>query len=217
MIVRDAGERYADAFVSGSLAFSFEGAPVEQVIIGDFAVGCAHGLVFGQGSGGVGEAPGNIPRSGGLRMEPFHGSSGTRLLRGISGARSVRFRTGVLSLAGFLARTPFSASLDDAGHVLSYDVESDLSVPGSLVRKNAIHEWTSGFRAAWVSSAGISCGVSLFTRHLSNPFPDGMVFGKVAHTRVLGCDASFVSGAAEFSAEVAWMKEGFGLSGRMGR
>jgi hypothetical protein len=215
-IVRDAGERYADAFYSGSLVFSFEGAPVERVILGDFAVGCAHGLVFGQGGGGVGETPGNIPRSGGMRMEPFHGSSGTRLLRGVGAVRSVRFRTGVLSLAGFLARTPFSASLDDAGHVLSYDVESDFSTPGSLVRRNAIHEWASGFRTAWISSAGLSCGVSLFVRHLSDPSSDGTVFGKVTDTRVLGCDASLVAGATEFSAEGAWMKEGFGLSGRMG-
>ena len=215
-IVRDAGERYADAFFSGSFGFLFEGAPVEQVILGDFAVGCAHGLVFGQGSGGLGEVPGNIPRSGGLRMEPFHGSSGTRLLRGAGAARSVRFRTGVLSLAGFVARTPFSASLDDAGYVLSYDVESDFSKPGSLVRRNAVHEWASGFRAAWISSAGLSCGTTLFIRHLSDPFPDGTVFGKVTDARVLGCDASLVAGAAEFSAEGVWMKEGFGLSGRIG-
>ena len=86
---RDAGEPYKYAFLTGTLRIPvFPG--LDELIVGDYRATAASGLVLGSARGSAyGVFRGQTAES---RIEPYHGSSGRGLLRGVALTKTLRFR-----------------------------------------------------------------------------------------------------------------------------
>jgi hypothetical protein len=214
-VLREPGQTYREAFVTGSVGFGWTGAFIEHVVAGDLSAGCAQGLVFGRAGTGMSDGPRGWGWSGPLQLEPFHGTSGTRVIRGVGASTRLRSAAGVLSFGGFAGRTPFAASLDEDGNITSLSLRPDPG-QGADATHPVVHEWSTGGHVAWISPAGPAAGVSFLWSQLSRPFAGDVRFGDVQAVRIIGVDLSMITGRASIAAEGAWMKEGHAVAGRLG-
>jgi hypothetical protein len=206
-LIREPWQSYSRAFLSGNLTWHWDDGIVDRVVIGDLAAEGAHGLVFGQMRGWVGDG-GSAAWSGPMHIEPFHGSYGTRMVRGAAVTKALRTIAGVLSMGAFFGRTPFTASVDESGHIRSLELR-ETDRPSANANRAVVHESTAGARLVWNPIAGISFGASGLWTVLSRPWTDPGAYGREGGEFVWGCDASAVIGYTTISAEAAAMKEGY--------
>ncbi len=214
-LLREPGQPYARAYVTGGVAFSWPGMFIERVVVGDLSAGCAQGLVLGRAGGGLSDGLRGWGWSGPLRLESFHGTSGTRVIRGVGATMRVRSTAGVLSFGGCAGRTPFSATFDGEGNVRSLALRQDADQTSSATAPG-VQEWSACARVAWVPQAGPACGVTFLWDRLSRPFTAEPLFGDVQEARILGLDLSMIAGRVTLAGEGAWMREGHALTGRVG-
>ncbi len=212
-MARDAGERYAHAFVSGYLRtrglLTFD-----DLILGDYTVSTGLGLVLsaaGPGFGAVAPAGGKSIET---RIEPFHGSTECNVLRGIAASKRLRFRSGTVQLLGLFSRTPLSASLDGTGEILTIDTESAFTEEADLVRRNAVSETTTALRGVLSLRDGLSMGTTVLYAELSRKHSGQGAFPKPHSFLTVSLDGAFDRGPLSLSTEWAWTKGGLALSGR---
>ncbi len=212
---REPWQRYADAFISGSAMIAHPWAGMDRIIVGDFSPVAAEGLVFGQVQGWSGNGRPDAGWSGPLQVSPFHGSAGTRMVRGLGATMSVRSVGGVIGVGAFAGRTPFLAGLDDEGHVTSIALRAT-SPPAPTSRRATIHEWSAGGRLSWNPREGIALGVSVIWSALDRAKAGESPRGAPSDQIIIGGDLSWASGPATVSAEVAWTRGGYGVVLRTG-
>lgn len=214
-MVRERGQPYGQAFVAGGISFSWPDEFVERLVAGDISAGCAQGLVLGQSGGSMSDGVRGWGWSGPLRFEPFHGTSGTRVIRGVGASMRVRSVAGVLTLGGFAGRTPFAATLDGEGNIttLALRPAADQAASGAV---SIVPEWTAGARLAWIPPSGPAGGITFLWSRLARPFALRGQFSDVQAVRIFGLDLSLIAGSASVGVEGAWMQEGYAVTGRLG-
>ena len=214
-VLREPGQTYTEAFVTGSVGFVWPGGSIERLVAGDLSVGCGQGLVFGRAGTGMSDGPRGWGWSGPLQLDAFHGTSGTRVIRGVGATMRLRSTAGIVSFGGVAGRTPFVASLDQDGNISSLALRRD---PGQApdAAHPVVYEWSAGGHVAWVPPVGPAAGVSVLWNRMSRPFSGDVRFGDVQAAQIVGADLSMITGRASIAAEGAWMREGYALSGRLG-
>jgi hypothetical protein len=212
-IDRDAGERYRDAFYSGYLRAT-DLLMLDELIVGDYRAKGALGLALGSPASAFGTGV----RGGGIspdtRIEPFHGSSESDVLRGLAGTKLLRFPAGTLRLSGLLSRTPLSASLDSSGNITGIGSISAFTTEEYLLRRNNAHETTVAMRAVFSARAAFSLGMSVLHAKLSRPRIAREFFAPSRSTGVIALDGSLARGPVSLWGECSWSGAGLAIAGR---
>ncbi|MCC6396308.1 MAG: hypothetical protein IT282_04775 [Bacteroidetes bacterium] len=210
---RDAGERYGNAFYSGFVRVT-DGLGFDDLIIGDYRARGGMNLALGS----PGSAFGSGMRASGpgpdTRIEPFHGSAESSVLRGIAGTRLLRFQAGTLRLSGLFSRTPLSASLDSCGNVTSIASASAFTTEDALGRQHNTHETTLAMRAVFSARVAFSLGVTVLRTKLSRPRLEDKPFDPSRSTGVLALDGSIARGPVSLWGECSWSATGAAIAGR---
>ncbi len=210
---RDAGEPYRYAFLSGSLRIPLVPG-VDDLLVGDYRATAASGLVLGSAR----RSAYGVLREQTIesRVEPYHGSSGRNLLRGLALSKTVRLRTGTLTLRAFLSRVPLSASLDSAGRITSIDETSLFTSAGSIRKRHNAAETAGALRGTYTATQGFSLGGTILRTFLSRRVPCDVPYQRPQVSGVVGIDGRIERGVLCLSGEYACGGNGSAVAGRVG-
>ncbi|HSQ74336.1 MAG TPA: helix-hairpin-helix domain-containing protein, partial [Bacteroidota bacterium] len=210
---RDAGEPYRYAFLSGSLRIPVVPG-LDDLLVGDYRATAAFGLVFGSARRSAYGVLREQPIES--RVEPYHGSSGRNLLRGLALTKTMRFRSGTFTLRAFLSRVPLSASLDSAGRITSIDETSLFASESSIRTRHNAAETAGALRGTYTATQGFSIGVTILRAFLSRPVAGETPYQRPQASGVVGIDGRLESGALCLSGECASGGNGSAVAGRVG-
>lgn len=196
---KDQGETDVLDFVSGSLQYKVPSMPI-RLILGDFAVACAQGVIFSgaRGTGKGSEVIGNTGRKGrGVRVSLA--SEMPSFLRGVAGA----FESRTLSCSVFCSRRFLDADVDSSGVIVSLPRTGLHRSEEEQRRKNAAAEFLVGGRLDAELGFGFELGVSSYRSSLDHDVRLSGPWGfKGKSNSALGLDITFVGDAVSAFGEL---------------
>jgi hypothetical protein len=201
---KDAGERMGDGFLSGYVEaralFS-----VAHVVVGDYGVEYAEGLVLGAGTrqalaGGV-LVSGS---TGGGGIVPHRSTAEEGFMRGVAASVSLPLMAGEFTAAAFLSRRKKSASFDDNGAITVFQADGLFRTASEVDRRENYTETVLGGRVAWAWPGGVDLGFTVCVSHLDRPVvaKDPTMFAGTKQQSV-GADVMWRAGPLTIGAECA--------------
>jgi hypothetical protein len=200
---KGAGERTADAFISGYAAVRGLGC-VTDFLAGDYELESGQGLVFWRGPTAVRNLWSLRVREG-LAIVPHRSSDETRFLRGLAIAASVKERwRGVL----FFSDRSYGANVDSGGEATGF-FRGEYSTAWNVAKKDALRERLFGIRGEYSCAGVLTAGCTVYRSSFDRSFTpaDRMRFSG-DRAVVGGADVSGRFGVLSLSGECAFMRGG---------
>ncbi len=207
LLAKDAGEQFTTGFISGFIGTRIG---TTHVLLGDFTMQGAQGLVFGGGGsyGKGSDAVHSVVLSGsGLR--PYRSSDEFNFFRGVGVAASVNVPPGVLRFSVLASRRQLGATVNDDGTFSAFYDAGYFRTENEIKKKNSVRESVIGGRLELVGQSHWLTGVSYYhsefdrTKISESPF---VFSGKV--NDIAGADVSVRIGRMNGFAEVARSGQG---------
>jgi len=197
---KDAGERSIADFVAGHVAATLPQWST-RIIIGDFIVESAEGLVFSRSVGlSKGAEVISPARKNGAGIRPYSSTDENGYFRGAAADVSL----GWLSLALMYSNKPVNATVDSNGVVTGFDNSGLYRTETELRRKHQLRERTLGLRASVVPLEGLKLGVSAYQAHFTRPVqPSTLSVSPSDVAAVIGCDAAYTQDRVSAFSEIA--------------
>lgn len=162
---KDAGERSITDFAAGHIAATLPGLST-RIIVGDFVVESAEGLVFWRSVGlSKGAEVISPARKNGAGIRPYSSTDENGYFRGAAADVSL----GWLSLALMYSNRSVNATVDTNGVVTGFDDSGLHRTETELGRKNQLRERTLGVRASAVPIEGLKLGLSAYQARFTRP------------------------------------------------
>ena len=211
LMERDEGERSANGFSSAFAVLSlFE--PTAKIVIGDFIMEAAQGLVFSRPrTGSKGNDVTGIVGKNSIGLSPYSSTDETAFFRGIG----LSVHAFSLTSAVFYSSKPVHGALDSNGVIAGMYSSGLFRTPAELARRNVAREQVLGLRVSSVSVQGVTVGVTGSVSTFSHPVSLSRTSEDVfRHLSIVGADVSYTGSQIGFQTEAARDNHGgFGMIG----
>jgi hypothetical protein len=205
LLTKDPGERVRDGFASAHVSVSDLG-PITRVVLGDFGINAAEGLVVWQGAifsgGGAGEV--ESARRNAPLVVPYRSSNEFHHLRGIALSGEIPVRLFRIRGCLFWSTNSLSGAANPDGSIRGFYDAGIFSTDTLVTRHNNILERCVGGRIVLGYMENVSVGVTLlrsaFDREVQ-PVDRSRFSGQILSVR--GIDLCARTGSLSFSAESA--------------
>lgn len=210
LYAKDEGERYSDGFLSGSVSIeNWLGGG--RLILGDFVVEAAQGLVLWRQSSYGKSAAISLAKKSGLGARPYCSSGEFGSFRGLTYANRLHIGGCDLQWEAFLSFRSLSASTDGSGAVLGFAEEGLFRTQHEIAKRNAVHERVVGGRAQLSLDQSWKFGATFLHTSYDRDLLSSMTGGiSGAVNQVEGFDATLTSGNLSIFGEIAFPRNGAG-------
>jgi hypothetical protein len=162
---KDAGEKNVADFASGHIAVALP-ALSTRLVVGDFTVESAEGLVFWRSVGLSKGAEVIAPvRKNGIGIRPYSSTDENGYFRGAAGEVSL----GWFGVAVMYSNKSVSATVDSNGVVTAFDNSGLHRTDTELSKKSQLRERTVGVRLSALPIEGLKLGVSAYQSRFTRP------------------------------------------------
>jgi len=162
---KDAGERSVTDFVAGHVAAMLPSLST-RIVIGDFLLESAEGLVFWRSAGLSKGAEVISPvRKNGVGLRPHLSADENGYFRGAAAGVSLDW----LNLALMYSNKSVNATVDTNGAVTGFDNSGLYRTDAELRRRNQLRERTIGVRASASPLEGLNLGLTAYQARFTRP------------------------------------------------
>jgi hypothetical protein len=197
---KDAGERSVTDFVAGHVAATIP-AWSTRIVVGDFVVESAEGLVFWRSVGlSKGAEVISPARKNGVGIRPYSSTDENGYFRGAAADISL----GWLSFALMYSNKPVSASVDTSGIVTALDNSGLHRTDTELRKKNQLRERMVGARVSAAPIEGLKLGMSAYQARFTRPVRlSAITVAPYDVAAVIGWDAAYTRDRVSAFSELA--------------
>lgn len=197
---KDAGEQSLLNFVAGYLQAYIQDYST-RIILGDFTVEAAEGLVFWRSIGfSKGSEVISTAKKGGAGIRPYLSTDENWYYRGVA----VQIDVPTFSLSAFYSSKPLHASVDTEGTLTSFFTSGLFRTEGELARRSTAHATALGGRIASVPLRGLKLGASAYRATFDREVALSGDFGFQGRTSsMVGLDGTFSGSNFTLFSEVA--------------
>jgi hypothetical protein len=197
---KDAGERSLTDFVAGYADVRLAGLST-RVIVGDYTVEAAEGLVFWRSIGfSKGSEVISSVRKGGRGIRPYLSTDENWYFRGVA----VETDLGVARVSALYSDKPIHATVSGDGIVTSFYTSGLFRTSSESTRRAASHHRLVGARVGTNPISGVTLNASGYSTTFSHHVSRAGVFGfKGSTARVFGVDATYSYRNVSLFSEVA--------------
>jgi hypothetical protein len=198
---KDPGEKNLADFSAGFLRLRSE-VLATSIIVGDYTVEAAEGLIFWRASAFAkgGDVIGPTRKNGG-GIRPYCSTDENRFLRG-AGA-TVQF--GNVQVSGMYSSKFYNASMDSLSRITSFDVSGLFRTETELRKRNSTKIVLTGCRATAIFADGLKAGGTAYNARLANPLLAGAVEDSLGFRELSmqGIDVSYTNKTLDLFCECA--------------
>jgi hypothetical protein len=197
---KDAGEQSLSDFVTGYVQADLRDYGT-RLILGDFTVEAAEGLVFWRSIGfSKGAEVISTVKKGGAGIRPYRSTDENWYHRGVA----VQMDFPILSVSGFYSSKPIHASVNANGEVTSFYTSGLFRTESELARRFTAHGTLFGGRISSTPLKGLKLGASAYRATFDRQVVLSGDFGFRGRTSsLLGLDAHFANSSVSLFSEVA--------------
>ncbi len=203
---KQSGERFSDAALRGAVRYAPDRRT--QIVLGDYLLNAAHGLVLSGSTIAVGEGVGRTGRRH-ESLRPYFGAGMMGFLRGGAVAQDIGLGAGVLRMTLLASHRSLAASIRDDGSVRSIDWSGYVRTPRESDKQAKLHETLLGARCKVERRGSYAMGVTWYRARFDRPIvaESGLGFSG-DRSEVFGCDASVEIHQVEVWGEAAHSFDG---------
>jgi hypothetical protein len=197
---KDAGEQSLSNFVAGYVQTHLRDYGT-RLIVGDFTVQAAEGLVFWQSIGfSKGAEVISAVKKGGAGIRPYLSTDEHWYFRGMAGQIDLP----ILSVSGFYSSKPIHASVNADGAVTSFYTSGLFRTESEIAKRSTAHLTLLGGRISSTPLRGLKLGASAYRATFDRQVVLSGDFGFRGRTSsLLGFDAAFSYSSFSLFSEIA--------------